>query len=276
MNTPDPASFNRLKEAIFQEYDRLKEEDTFRFGCHPGVPCFNLCCTDVNIFLSPYDILRMKNRLGITSQEFLDRYTLMPMDAKQHYPVVLLKMLDDEALSCPFVEKDVGCTIYEDRPWPCRMFPVGKASPKMEEAKPFYFLMHEEVCKGWDEPTEWTVRGWIEDQQVQPFDEWGERWKELTLHDFFGEGGKLTPPQMEMFHMVCYNLDKFRAFVFESSFLDRFEVEPDRVERMRAGDEALLEFGFEWLRFALFREPVIKVREEAIEEVKKRTGAPPK
>jgi len=24
---------------------------------------------------------------------------------------------------------------------------------------------------------------------------------------------------MEMFHMVCYNLDKFREFIFKSSFL---------------------------------------------------------
>ena len=44
---------------------------------------------------------------------------------------------------------------------------------------------------------------------------------------------------------------------------DRFlELEPELVEQLRTDDQALLEFGFRWLRFALFAEPTMKVREE--------------
>lgn len=267
-NNEPVRALDNLKKQIFDEYERMRPEDTFKFACHPGVPCFNKCCTDVNIFLTPYDIIRLKNRLGIDSEEFLARYTLMPIDDVQHYPVVLLKMEDNEVKSCPWVDMKTGCTVYEDRPWPCRMFPIGKASPKLDEAMPFYFTMHEDVCVGWNEDKTWTIQEWIENQQVQEYDEMGELFKKITLHDFFGDGGKLSPPQMEMFHMVCYNLDKFRVFVFESTFLKRFIVEPERIEKMKNDDVELLKFGYEWLRFALFHEQTMTINEEALPDKK--------
>ncbi len=261
MEKEKSSPFDRLKESILKESERLTDQATLKFGCHPGVTCFNKCCSDVNLFLTPYDILRLRNSLGINSEKFLDRHTIMPIDKNQNHPVVLLKMLDDEDLSCPFLDLKKGCTVYEDRPWACRMFPVGKASPKEEKAMPFYFFMREDICEGWKEETSWSIRGWIKDQGVEPYDKMGELFKQVSLHDFFGKGGKLTPPQMEMFHMVSYNLDKFRRFVFESSFLDRVEIDPERIEKMKKDDEEMLLFGFEWLRFSLFREPIMKVSE---------------
>ena len=123
----------KLKETILKEYPRLNLDSQFRFKCHKDVPCFNSCCGDVNIFLTPYDIIRLKNRLGITSGEFLAKYTISPFDENTKYPVILLKMEDNERKSCPFVS-EAGCTVYEDRPWPCRMYPLGMASPKDERA----------------------------------------------------------------------------------------------------------------------------------------------
>ena len=60
--------------------------------------------------------------------------------------------------------------------------------------------------------------------------------------------------------MACYDLDRFRRFVFESSFLDRFEVDETRAEAMREDDEELLEFAMQWLRFVLFGERTMKVK----------------
>ncbi|MFC2170609.1 YkgJ family cysteine cluster protein [Calditrichota bacterium] len=254
--------FDHFKKKIFDEAERLPESHEFSFSCNPGVSCFNKCCTDVNIFLTPYDIIRLKNRFDMDSEEFLARHTIMPMDARQSYPIVLLKMKDDEDKSCPFLDTEIGCSVYEDRPWPCRMFPVGKASPRDDSAMPFYFFMHEDVCNGFDEANDnWTIASWIENQEVAQYDEIGELFKDITLHNFFGKGQRLTPPLMEMFHMVCYNLDKFKVFVFESSFLKRFEVPEDRVEKMRNDDVELLKFGYEWLRFSIFHEPTMGIRE---------------
>ena len=133
-----------LREKILDEHDRLGPGDTFKFGCHPGVSCFNTCCSDVNIFLSPYDILRLRKRLGISSTEFLEKYTLLPVQEDMTTPVVLLRMRENEAKSCPFLTEN-GCGVYTDRPWPCRMYPVGLATsrdtPDGWRGERFYFLL---------------------------------------------------------------------------------------------------------------------------------------
>jgi hypothetical protein len=48
--------------------------DGFRFACHPQVPCFNECCRKLTLVLTPYDVLRLKNRLEISAGEFVDQY----------------------------------------------------------------------------------------------------------------------------------------------------------------------------------------------------------
>ena len=252
----------QLQEKILTDYPRLGPDDTFNFGCQPGISCFNKCCGDVNIFLTPYDVLRMKRRLGITSTEFLKKYTLMPVHKEMKTPVVMLRMDDDGAKSCLFLAEG-GCGIYADRPWPCRMYPIGlaarKDTPDGDRGERFYFLLKETGCQGFDEqPRQWTVRQWIGDQGIDEYDEFGEQWKQVTLHEFFETGGTLTPEKMHMLFTACYDLDQFRAFVFGSTLLQRFEMDEDFVEEMRYDDEALLRFAFMWLRFSLFGEPTMK------------------
>jgi hypothetical protein len=264
-------SRSQLEEKILTDHPRLGPDDNFKFACHPGISCFNKCCSDVNIFLSPYDVLRMKRRLGMTSAEFLDRYTLLPVQKDMKTPVVMLRMNDDELKTCPFLTDD-GCGIYSDRPWPCRMYPLGlaaqKDTPDGWRGDRFYFLLQEEGCRGFDESNEWTVREWLEDQGIDQYDEWGEAFKELTLHPFFEDGGVLSPEKMHMLFTACYDLDKFRRFVFESTLLQRFEVDESFVEEMRYDDEALLRFAFLWLRFSLFGEPTVKPKADVVEAFK--------
>ncbi len=263
----------KLREQILAERPRLGRDDTFRFGCHAGVACFNRCCNDVNIFLSPYDVLRMRERLGMGSTEFLEKHTLLPVQKDMRTPVVVLRMRDEEGHPCPFVGA-AGCSIYADRPWPCRMYPLGLATSKDTadgwRGERFYFLLEEEKCLGHRDATEWTVDGWLENQGVEEFDRWGEAYKEMALHDYFEKGGVLSPEKMEMFYTACYDLDKFRTFVFETSLLKKFEVDEDFVDEMRYSDEALLRFGFLWLRFSLFGEATMKMREEAVREAQDR------
>ncbi len=259
---------SRLEEKILTDTARMGLDDRFHFGCHPGISCFNTCCTDVNIFLSPYDVLRLKSRLDLTSTEFLDKYALLPVQADMKTPVVVLRMNDDEAKTCPFLG-DSGCDVYADRPWPCRMYPLGlaasKDTPDGWRGERFYFLLKEEGCQGFGEAKEWTVREWLDDQGMDAYDEWGEAFKELTLHNFFEDGGTLTPERLEMFFTASYDLDKFRDFVFESTLLERFDVDEDFVEEMRHSDEALLRFSFLWLQFSLFGEKTMRIDPDAAE-----------
>jgi hypothetical protein len=179
-------------------------------------------------------------------------------------------MNDNEKKNCPFVSAD-GCQVYEDRPWACRMYPLGLASPgegSEDLDKEFYFLLQETVCEGHKEPMKWTVEKWLSDQGIDEYNRMGEEFKKLTTHKYFREGNQLSPEKVEMFFMVCYNLDEFRDFVFNSSFLKKFLVDNQTKERIREDDIELLRFGLKWLRFSLFGEETMSIRPEILEAAK--------
>ncbi len=273
----DNAAKNIQKD-IIDNYPRLGLEDSFDFSCHPGVPCFNMCCRDITIVLTPYDILRLKNRLGISSEEFVAKYALSPpIDGQQRIPIIILRMQDNEEKTCPFLGEN-GCSVYEDRPWACRMYPVGVASQRTEEnpdGQEFYFLLKEtEKCKGHDSGNPITVKQFMENQEVEKHEAMNEGFKRLTLHPMFETDQLLPPQQVQMFFMACYNLDMFKRFLFNSKFFDIMILPDEGVkERIRDDEEELLKFGFEWLRYSLFGEGDIRVRPEVIaakhEEIKK-------
>jgi hypothetical protein len=146
------------------------------------------------------------------------------------------------------------------------MYPVGMGLPPAragEEPRPVYFLFEDDFCKGRTEPKEWTVDQWRTDQGVAAREEMEAGYREIVSHPWFIGGRQLDPKRMEIFHTACYDLDKFRDFIFDSTFLSRFELEDSLVALLRDDDVALLRFAFRWLRFALFAEPTMKVREGA-------------
>ena len=254
---------SELKEKILKDYSRMKKSDKFCFDCNPTVSCFNKCCNDVNIFLTPYDIIRLKNRLGISSSEFLAKYTILPIEENLKHPIVMFRMNDD-TLNCQLVNEN-GCTVYEDRPWSCRMFPVGIASPKdtgEQSDEEFYFLLEESVCEGFKNGREWTVEDWMNDQGVEEYVELGELFKEISLHDKFLKGRIKEPIKLEMFYTICYDIDKFRDLVFNSSFFKRFVVTDEEKAKMKKDDVELLKFGFKFLKFSLFGEDTLELSDD--------------
>ncbi len=256
---PKDPSMDELPEAL-KDRRKLEPTDSFCFTCGPDVPCFTDCCRDINIMLTPLDVLRMARTLDLTTTELLDRHTLLPITKELHLPVVMLKMGDEPEKRCPFVSEK-GCGIYESRPWSCRMYPVASALPPARagvEPKPVYFLAEDDFCKGWDTKTEWTVERWRADQNVEEQESLEAGFRELVSHPWFIGGRALNPKQMEAFFTACYDLDNFRRFILESSFTNRFVLEDDLVEQLRTDDEALLRFAYRWMRFALFGEPTMK------------------
>lgn len=236
---------------------RLGYDSRFKFKCHPGVRCFTQCCRGIKITLTPYDIIRLKNRLELSSEEFLAIYTDPHLLEKTDLPVVTLKMLDDERSSCPFVRDD-GCMIYEDRPTTCRYYPLGVASLQHKEGaddEGFFFFVHEDHCKGFEEEEEWTVREWRVDQGVDLHDEVNADWTDLVVRKrSFPPSIKLTEKAKQMFFMVSYNIDPFRKFVFESTFLERYPVDAHTLEKIKTDEIELLAFGVTWLKSVLFKE----------------------
>ena len=235
---------------------RLSPDSRFRFKCHKDVKCFTQCCRGINIILTPYDIIRLKNRLNLSSQEFLAIYTKPEILEKTDLPMVTLRLLDDEQESCPFVRDD-GCLVYKDRPTTCRYYPIGVASLSNKEdsdGSEFYFFVHEPHCKGFEEDQEWTVREWRKDQGVDIHDEINAGWTDLVVRKrSFPKNIQLTQKAKEMFFMASYNIDKFKEFVFNSSFLNRYNIDPETIKRIKESEIELLKFSVKWLKSILFK-----------------------
>ncbi len=237
---------------------KLGPDSRFTFECHKDVKCFTRCCRGINIILTPYDIIRMKNRLGLSSEEFLAIYTQPRLLEKTDLPVVTLKLLDDQQKSCPFVKDGTGCIIYEDRPTTCRYYPLGVATLSHKEGaddEGFYFFVDEPHCLGFEEKKKWTVREWRENQGVDVHDDINAEWTDLVVRKrSFPASIKLTDQAKQMFFMVSYNIDKFRAFVFESTFLDRFVFDAATIEKIKTDEVELLKFGVKWLKQMMFKQ----------------------
>jgi Fe-S-cluster containining protein len=243
---------------------RLGPDSRFKFKCHPDVKCFTKCCRGINIVLTPYDIIQLKNRLQLSSGEFLTIYTEPQLLEKTDLPVVTLKLLDDPQQSCPFVRDTEGCIVYEDRPSTCRYYPLGVASLAYKEGADtsgFYFFVNEPHCLGFEEDQVWTVREWRQDQGVDLRDEINAAWMDLVVHKrSFPPNIKWTEQTKQMFFLASYDIDRFREFVFSSSFLSRYEIDPEAVERIKADEIELLKFGMRWLKWLLFKQGDFSLR----------------
>ena len=249
---------------LLKHHRKLDKEQKFSFSCHSGLPCFNTCCADVNIILTPLDVLQMARRINLSTTEFLDKHTLRPITKELELPIVMLNLSADDK-KCPFVSEE-GCTVYGDRPWACRMYPVGMAIPPAhvgEKPNPIYFLFEDDFCEGGAGDKKWTVDQWKEDQKVVEREIIEEEFRKLVFHPYFIGGRQLDPKRMEMFYTASYDIDKFREFILQSTFLKRFELDETLIEEIKSDDKALMHFSFRWLRFALFAEPTMTVRKEA-------------
>jgi len=237
--------------------------DIFHFNCHKDISCFTECCAKLRLILTPYDILRIKNRLKLTSDQFLELYTDTILDNNSRFPMVKLKMISDQKQACPFVTND-GCSIYEDRPEACRLYPVGRASAMVDGekgAKERFFMVAESHCRGFQEKHTWTLNDWINHEGVKEYSSMNDQWLGIiTSSKSLGPKTHL-PQKHQMFFMASYNLDKFRDFLFKSGFFDRFQVDSDLREKLSNNDTTLMLFAFDWLKFSLFGEKTIQLKD---------------
>lgn len=237
----------------------------FRFACHAGVPCFTQCCRKLDLFLYPYDIIRLKKRLGISSEEFLNQYAGVVQGANPCFPSVILRMAENSEHTCPFLDGARGCTVYEDRPSSCRMYPLERAvdrSPAQGQPAEYYFLTSHSYCKGHQEERQWAVKEWLRDQQLMYHNAMDDLWAEMdtffAANPWQGEGA--AGPRQLLAFMVCYNVDRFRQYVHDHNLLARFTLDKSRRRAIETDDEALLKFGFDWLKYILADKPTLSLK----------------
>jgi uncharacterized protein len=232
---------------------KLSENSTFSFHCYPGISCFNKCCRNLNLFLYPYDVVRLKSNLRISSGDFLEKHVDVVLRAGSYFPDVLLRMDEEREMVCPFLS-DSGCQVYPDRPDACRTFPVEQGmifDPRKKEARLIHYFRPPDFCKGQFETQVWTPKTWEKDQDAEKYHKMTAQWAELKGLFQDSPWGNQGPDgqKAKMAFMATYNIDSFRNFVFSSTFLKRYKLKSAIVKKIKNNDIELLKLGFEWVKF---------------------------
>ena len=152
----DPSLTASADAPLPEGLEDLAADARFRFACHPGVTCFNRCCHDLALPLTPYDVMILCRHLGMDGENFLERYATVRTFPETGFPLPFLNMDEVENLPCPFVGPQ-GCTVYPARPAACRSYPLGRGTrlgrSGVEER---HFLVREAHCRGFENGEEWT------------------------------------------------------------------------------------------------------------------------
>ena len=266
-------SANRFEHIPFQspvEPRQLTENSKICFNCYPGISCFNACCKQADITLTPYDVLRLKNHLGMTAAEFLKKHTvLFQMDA-HGMPGIKMRTTDVDPV-CLFMDAEKGCAVYEDRPTSCRYYPMAQLSSRRSDEfhdTQSYALVAEPHCKGHEEDRELTVAEYCEEQKVADFDKYNREYYQIILKKkSSGPGiGKPSDTSFSFFFMVCFDTDRFKAFLNATKFRQMYDISDAEFEVINNDELARLQFGFRLLRQVLFGEESIPMIAGAYEK----------
>lgn len=237
-----------------------------RFSCTRGVPCWNACCANIDVALTPYDIVRMKTRLGITSTEFLRAYTVPYEFEKDGIAGVKLRPVED-GTACRFMRPE-GCSIYADRPTACRYYPVALLAMRRQgEAteRDHYALVSEGHCLGHGTGPVKTIDDYRAEQGLPEYDALARGWRQLILKKK-SCGPAIGTPSLksrQLFFMACYDIDTFRLFVASEAFGRLFALPGDERARLLADDVELMLFAFRFLKQVLFGEHSIALNDSA-------------
>ena len=195
------------------ELTPLALDDTFRFACHNKVGCFNQCCRDLNQALTPYDVVRLKNHLNMSTRTFLSRFARIRTGPATGLPVASLRFSDQADRQCPFVTRH-GCSVYTHRPASCRIYPLvrmlrrSRSNGRLIEQ---FALLKEPHCRGFDQQQTQTVRQWIADQELAEYHLSNDRLLELIALKNQRRPGPLPESLRETVEMAFYDLEGFKA-----------------------------------------------------------------
>lgn len=240
-----------------------------QFSCHKGIGCWNACCSNIDITLTPYDILRLKKRLELSSAEFLTKYTVPYELDKDDIAGVKFRPVAN-GTACQFMTPE-GCSVYEDRPTACRYYPVALLSMR-KEGESFdtasYALVEEEHCKGHAVPRKLTIDDYRNEQGLEIYDELSRGWRQLVLKKK-SSGPSIGKPSLksrQLFFMACYDIDQFRAFIASDAFGQLFALPLEERQQLVGDDVELMKFGFRLLHQVLFGEMTISLNDDAAKE----------
>lgn len=242
----------------------LSPDETFCFECSDKRPCFNACCRDLNQFLTPYDVLRLKTHLGLASGDFLARYTTSHDGPATGLPVVCFKLDHAQGWACPFVTP-AGCSVYDHRPSSCRTYPLARTVMRDRvsgQARVYYYLVEEPHCQGFTQGRQWTAEQWIADQKAGPYLEVNDWFLDLIGLKHQKGPRPLDLAQRHLIFTALYDLDGLRRQILEQGLLAPYRPPQRFLDAIARDDLVLLRFGHDWIKAAVFGQPLV-VKDEA-------------
>lgn len=142
------------RELPMRPLDILYRRDSaFTYDCH----ACSRCCHEKVIQLNPYEAARLAGNRGLSTTEFLDRYT-------ERSGTVLRRTEADGA--CVFLTPE-GCGVHPDRPLVCRLYPLGRRVTA-EGVESFREVEPHPQTEG-EYGTAGTVEEFLSRQGVEPF-----------------------------------------------------------------------------------------------------------
>ncbi|CAK8721968.1 Zinc/iron-chelating domain-containing protein [Candidatus Electronema halotolerans] len=233
----------------------LAAAEKFCFACHPGVACFTECCRQLDLALTPYDVLCLKRRLDMDSGTFLEQYVLVAWEEGMIFPACFLTMIDDGRASCVFVNEQ-GCSVYEDRPAACRAYPAGRGASRQADGsvEEQFVLLREPHCLGFAEAQEQTAPEYFHDQGMTEYSRFDDQLLELLQHPKIQTGFRPSQAQMDQYIMALYNLDFFRQEMSDGRITMNRPLSALELRALAGDEEELLLLGLRWLRQEYFGE----------------------
>jgi len=240
----------------------IDSNNGFFFHCHERLSCFKQCCKNAEIDLYPYDIIRIKNNLGISSEAVLENYTTLDFEDNPYFPRVLMKMTCDKENSCPFL-CETGCAIYIDRPFSCRAYPLERITDR--KGKPgarnvTYQLVKHPWCMGHEEPKQWVLQDWIQDQDIALYNEMNDYWIDVDsiLRSNPWGSQSIHVAFFRLIFTACYNCDNF-SHAIHDVLLKYFDILEDKLAKAESSDIEMMKFGFECVQcFFTGKGPLVK------------------
>jgi Fe-S-cluster containining protein len=264
---------NLISESPFGESpvmpELLEGSTTIQFQCRKGIDCWNACCSNIDISLTPVDILRLSRRLDISTTEFLVQYTFPYELEPNGIAGVKFKPVENGS-ACQFMRPE-GCDVYSDRPTACRYYPVALLSMRRSDEytdRNAYALVKEAHCHGHNEPRQLSIEDYRQEQGVVEYDELGRGWRQLVLKKK-SSGPTIGAPSkrsLQLWFMACYDLDRFRDFVASTAFNEVYDIPWNEMQKILSTDTELMLFAFQFLRQTMFGEESIKMKADAFEK----------
>lgn len=224
----------------------IEPQAPFRFRCAPGGPCFNHCCHDLNQFLTPYDILRLKTHLGLSAAAFLSRWTTCHTGPATGLPVISLRPGPGGDRPCPFVGAE-GCKVYPARPSSCRAYPLVRLLRRCRltgARRETFALLQEDHCHGFEEGPLCTPREWADSQGLVKYNEFNDLMMGIVALRPPGSA-PLDGPRQQALRMALYDLEGWRRHLQTHGVPEALQSSSGLVLPPRE-DEDLLRLGLRW------------------------------